>query len=262
MAYIDRTAMSLAFLRDDFKDHYELSKSDYGLASGIFYSTYITLKLPSTILMSRTKRPHLFLACSCVGSGIVSAVIAVMPNLTGFIICRLLQGLLQAVMVPGTWYYVAMLVPPAYITITLVVVEAGILTAQSLNAPIAWATFQLGGLLSFEAWQWLFITAGVFTVLLGIIMAVVLPPNVTSITWLNPAEAQTLQECLTSTQTEIYIPQPGFKHAFKSLMRNLNLQTLTLAMILRNCVLFSFSTYFVPSMLQDSLDESTLGLSK
>lgn len=119
--------MSFAYLRPTFAVHFQMTNADYGFASGLFYTTYIVFQIPATILISRLKRPQLFLAFICFGWGATSAAIAIMPTLLHFNACRFLLGIFEAGAYPCMWYYISTLIPPAYHTITFVFVEAGML---------------------------------------------------------------------------------------------------------------------------------------
>lgn len=151
------------------------------------------------ILGTLHRRPQLFLSCTLVAWGVVFATIAVARTTWQLYTLRVLLGITEAGALPGIYYYIGRLVPNQQLPVTLWPVEAGILVAQVVAAPLALGVFNLDGVRGLYDWQWLFLVEGCVPVLLGFALLGVLPASVDEVRGLEKEEYEELRQAMQPT---------------------------------------------------------------
>ena len=101
IAYVDRTNLSVAIASADFKNFFKLTNDQRGAVNSAFFWSYAFLQIPAGALTDRfgVKIP---LAISFVIWSIVSAATGFTNTLTQLIACRVLLGIGESVITPGS----------------------------------------------------------------------------------------------------------------------------------------------------------------
>src|SRR4051812_15553881 len=107
IAYVDRTALSVAITRPDFRNYFHLTDSERGLMNSAFFWSYALLQLPMGWLVDRVgvKLPY---AASFLLWSIVSAATGFARSASQLFTFRLLLGAGEATIAPASLRWIRM----------------------------------------------------------------------------------------------------------------------------------------------------------
>jgi MFS family permease len=136
IAYIDRTALSVAIAVPEFRNHFSLTDSQRGLMNSAFFWSYALLQVPAGWLVDRAgvKYPY---AASFVFWSLVSAGTAFTRSVTQLFSVRLLLGAGEAVIAPASLRWIRMNIDERQRGLAMGVYMAGTKIGPAVGAPIA-----------------------------------------------------------------------------------------------------------------------------
>ncbi|MFI6966734.1 MFS transporter [Streptomyces sp. NPDC050255] len=191
MSYVDRTNIALA------KTHLQadagIGVAAFGLGAGLFFLTYALTEVPSNLIMYRVG-PRRWIARIALSWGAVTALMVFVHNDVTFYIGRLALGAAEAGLYPAIMFMVtrwfaqedrARAVGFVYLAPTL-----GLL----LGGPLGGGLMELDDLAGLHGWQWMFLTEGLITMAIGLVVLAFLPEVPSDAHWLNADEAAALSE--------------------------------------------------------------------
>lgn len=136
IAYVDRTNLSIAIAAPEFKSYFQLSDDERGLLSSSFFWTYAFLQIPAGAVVDRygVKWPlaigFLFWSMVSAASGWVTAV-------WQLIALRLLLGVGEAVITPGSLRWIRFNIPEKQRGLATGLFFAGAKFGPAIGAPLA-----------------------------------------------------------------------------------------------------------------------------
>ncbi|CAL5226986.1 g9873 [Coccomyxa viridis] len=170
--YIDRSNLSFAAFQ--FKADIHLSNTVYGLGASIFFVGYCVSQIPSNQLL-RIFGSSTWLTTLIISWGIVSGFGALISSPTGYIVQRLILGIVEAGTFPGMWVHITVFHSSQETGPALAMVATSTALSQVIGAPIAAGLMLMDGIHGLRGWKWLFMLEGVATVLFGIVFYFLLP---------------------------------------------------------------------------------------
>lgn len=185
VAYLDR--VNVGFAAMDIQRDLHFSNSVYGTGAGIFFLGSALFDLPSNLILTRVG-PRVWMARIMISWGVISTCMMFMHSAESFYILRFLLGVSEAGFFPGMIIYLTYWFP----THERARAVARFMTATSLagvvGGPLSSAVLKLDGASGLAGWQWLFLTEGVPTILLGISVLFLLKDNPAKANWMKPEE--------------------------------------------------------------------------
>jgi len=156
IAYIDRTALSIAIAVPEFRSFFDFTDSQRGLMNSAFFWSYALLQVPAGWMVDRVgvKYPY---AASFLFWSIVSACTGFARSVTQLFTLRLLLGVGEATVAPASLRWIRMNVDEKQRGLAMGIYMAGTKIGPAIGAPIAafliaaygWkAMFYLTGLIS------------------------------------------------------------------------------------------------------------------
>ena len=192
VCYLDRTNLSFAAVQLNRDLH--LSCFSYGLGAGLFFVSYASFQVPSTMIQARVGAP-IWLGLTIVVWGIVAASFAAVRSQGVFVLLRVLLGLAESGTFPGVWQHLSRFYSPRELGAAYSFVSTSTALAQIIGAPIAAVILAtLDGSLGLAGWQWLFLIEGVCTVLYGVCLRYCLAKSPEEASFLDDDEKIWLQE--------------------------------------------------------------------
>jgi MFS transporter, ACS family, tartrate transporter len=183
-AFLDRVNIGFAALT--MNEDLGLTATMFGLASGIFFVSYVIFEVPSNIIMERVGA-RLWIARIMVTWGLVSAATAFVSGPMSLYSLRLLLGIAEAGFFPGMILYLTYWFPAQY--------RGRIISTFMIALPVSYA---IGGPLStsilpieaagLHGWQWMFLLEGIPAALLGVLVLVFLRDGPKKAAWLTAEE--------------------------------------------------------------------------
>ena len=196
---IDR--VNLAFAALTMNADLGLTATMYSYGTSIFFLGYVTFEVPSNLILERYGA-RLWIARIMITWGIVSAGMAFITGMYGFLTLRFLLGLAEAGFFPGMLLYLTFWFPRAYRARVIAALMLAIPFNGIIGAPLATSLMQIDGW-GFKGWQWLFILEGIPSVLFGISVLLFMTDRPSVARWLKPEERAWLEQTLTQEREEL-----------------------------------------------------------
>jgi ACS family tartrate transporter-like MFS transporter len=189
VAYLDR--VNVGFAAYDLQRDLHFSNTVYGTGAGIFFLGSVLFDLPSNLMLTRVGA-RIWIARIMISWGVISTCMMFMHSKESFYVLRFLLGVSEAGFFPGMIIYLTYWFP----TQERARAVAKFMTATSLagvvGGPLSSYLLKLDGVGGLAGWQWLFISEGIPTILLGISVLFVLKDGPEKASWLRPEEREWL----------------------------------------------------------------------
>ena len=186
LAYLDRVNVGFAKLQM-LKD---LSMSDAAFATGagIFFIGYFFFEVPSNVLLKKFGA-RMWIARIMISWGVISACMIFVKGEWSFYAMRFLLGLAEAGFFPGVIFYLTLWYPSRLRASRTAWFVAAIAISGVIGNPISgWIMDRLNGAMNLAGWQWLFLSEGIPSVIVGFWVIYYLNSSIEEAKWLTPEE--------------------------------------------------------------------------
>jgi len=186
LAYLDRVNVGFAKLQM-LKD---LSMSDAAFATGagIFFIGYFFFEVPSNVLLKKFGA-RMWIARIMISWGIISACMIFVKGEWSFYGLRFLLGLAEAGFFPGVIFYLTLWYPSRFRSTRTAWFVAAIAVSGVVGNPISgWIMDTLSGAMKLAGWQWLFLSEGIPSILVGLWVIFYLESSIEEAKWLTSEE--------------------------------------------------------------------------
>ncbi|KDQ28475.1 hypothetical protein PLEOSDRAFT_1041641 [Pleurotus ostreatus PC15] len=185
---IDRNNTPAARLRG-FEDELRLSSTQYSTVLSILFIGYISMQIPSNMLMNYLGRPSTYLPCCAIAWGLITVL-----SFTGALLCRFFLGAVEAAFMPGALFLLSRWYKRNELGLRAAILFCGSFVSNAFGSLIASGILdKMGGKMGESAWsptpvRWLFFTEGAVTVVIACLGFFILPDFPNSPTrWLSPS---------------------------------------------------------------------------
>jgi MFS family permease len=186
LAYLDRVNVGFAKLQM-LKD---LSMSDAAFATGagIFFIGYFFFEVPSNVLLKKFGA-RMWIARIMISWGVISACMIFVRGEWSFYAMRFLLGLAEAGFFPGVIFYLTLWYPSKLRASRTAWFVAAIAVSGVIGNPISgWIMDRLNGAMNLAGWQWLFLSEGIPSVIVGLWVIYYLDSSIEEAKWLTAEE--------------------------------------------------------------------------
>jgi MFS family permease len=186
LAYLDRVNVGFAKLQM-LKD---LSMSDAAFATGagIFFIGYFFFEVPSNVLLKKFGA-RMWIARIMISWGVISACMIFVRSEWSFHVMRFLLGIAEAGFFPGIIFYLTLWYPSRLRSTRTAWFVSAIAVSGVIGNPISgWVMDRLSGAMGLEGWQWLFLSEGIPSVLVGFWVIYYLESSIQEAKWLTAEE--------------------------------------------------------------------------
>ncbi|GAA5865780.1 hypothetical protein JCM3774_003089 [Rhodotorula dairenensis] len=241
--YIDRSALSSARTKGFEKD-LGISDQQMDTLLSILYVGYISLQIPSNMLIQYTGRPSIFIpACVFVWGGISTSTGAV-KSFGPALVVRLLLGVAECSFFPGSLLLLASWYKKNELGKRITLLYCGSLISNAFGPLIAAGILgTMEGKGGVRAWQWLFYIEGALTMFFAIIAALVLPDFPHNSRHFSKAELELAQLRMTEDVGTKDDTKVSSWTAFKFAMSDYKLWTMVFALT-SMVISLSFNQFF------------------
>ena len=185
VCYLDRVNVGFAALT--MNGDLGFTATVFGWGAGIFFFGYFLFEVPSNLALERFGA-RLWIARIMLTWGLLSAAMSLIWNEASFLVVRFLLGAAEAGFFPGIILFLTYWFPAAYRARMVGRFMAAVPISTVIGAPLSGLILELDGVFGLKGWQWLFISEGVPTVLLGLVVMFYLTDGPEKADWLEPAE--------------------------------------------------------------------------
>jgi MFS transporter, ACS family, tartrate transporter len=174
----------------------------YAWGAGIFFVGYFILEIPSNLALHRFGARR-WIARIMILWGVISAAMAFVTGSSSFYAIRFLLGLAEAGFFPGIILYLTHWFPAGYRARVMSSFILGAPLSAVLGGPVCGLLLGMDGVLGVKGWQWLFITEGVPSVILGVVALLYLQDRPSDAKWLSPAQKAWLETRLAGERAVV-----------------------------------------------------------
>ena len=186
LAYLDRVNVGFAKLQM-LKD-LSLSDAAFATGAGIFFIGYFFFEVPSNVLLKKFGA-RMWIARIMISWGVISACMIFVKGEWSFYSMRFLLGLAEAGFFPGVIFYLTLWYPSRLRSTRTAWFVAAIAVSGVVGNPVSgWIMDTLSGAMHLAGWQWLFLSEGIPSILVGFVVIFYLESSIEEAKWLTPEE--------------------------------------------------------------------------
>ncbi|MFZ1014543.1 MAG: MFS transporter [Terracidiphilus sp.] len=195
VSFLDR--LNVGFAAFSMNKAIGLTPQMFGLGSGLFFIGYVTVQVPSNLLLLRIGARK-WIARVVIVWGVVSFASAFVVGPYSFCTMRFLLGVAESGFFPGIIFYLSLWFPARQRAIAIAAFMAAAPLSSAIGSPISGALMELPRIAGFANWQWLYMIESLPAILLGFLTLKVLIDKPEQATWLAEDERNWLQQTLAA----------------------------------------------------------------
>ncbi len=193
-AYLDR--INVGFAQLQMRQDLAFSDAVYGLGAGIFFVGYFLFEVPSNLMLERVGARKTLVRIMLLW-GATSAGMMFVHSPAMFYGMRFLLGVFEAGFFPGMILYLTYWYPANRRGRVMALFLTAVAIAGVVGGPLSgWALIHLDGLCGLKGWQWLFLTQGLPSCVLGLVAFFYLDDRPDGARWLSGTEKAILRDQL------------------------------------------------------------------
>ena len=198
LAYLDR--VNVGFAKLQMAKDLGLSDAAYAAGAGIFFIGYFFFEVPSNVALKKFGA-RIWVTRIMVTWGIVSSCMLFVTGEVSFYVMRFILGLAEAGFFPGVIFYLTLWYPSRQRSSRTAWFVAAIPLAGVIGNPISGGIMDsLSGALGLAGWQWLFLSEGIPSMLVGVWVLFYLDSSIAEAKWLTVEEKALLAKNLDAEE--------------------------------------------------------------
>jgi MFS family permease len=183
LAYLDR--VNVGFAKLQMLEELSMSDAAFATGAGIFFIGYFFFEVPSNVLLKKFGA-RMWIARIMISWGVISACMIFVIGEWSFYGMRFLLGLAEAGFFPGVIFYLTLWYPSKLRASRTAWFVAAIAVSGVVGNPVSgWIMDRLSGAMNLAGWQWLFLSEGIPSVIVGIWVIFYLDSSIEEAKWLT-----------------------------------------------------------------------------
>jgi MFS family permease len=183
LAYLDR--VNVGFAKLQMLKELSMSDAAFAAGAGIFFIGYFFFEVPSNVLLKKLGA-RMWIARIMISWGVISACMIFVKGEWSFYGMRFLLGLAEAGFFPGVIFYLTLWYPSKLRASRTAWFVAAIAVSGVVGNPVSgWIMDKLSGAMNLAGWQWLFLSEGIPSVIVGIWVIFYLDSSIEEAKWLT-----------------------------------------------------------------------------
>jgi MFS family permease len=183
LAYLDR--VNVGFAKLQMLKELSMSDAAFATGAGIFFIGYFFFEVPSNVLLKKFGA-RMWIARIMISWGVISACMIFVKGEWSFYGMRFLLGLAEAGFFPGVIFYLTLWYPSKLRASRTAWFVAAIAVSGVVGNPVSgWIMDRLSGAMNLAGWQWLFLSEGIPSVIVGIWVIFYLDSSIEEAKWLT-----------------------------------------------------------------------------
>jgi len=170
---LDRMNLASA-LTGGLRQDIAIDQSTVNLGNQMMFLGTVVLEIPFNLILQRLG-PRKWIATQVLIFGLIATLQVLVRDRNGFLVVRSMLGLAEAGYIPGSIYTLSTWYQKRELGTRVAIFFFGMFGGNALSPILASGILQLDGRQGLTGWQWIFILEGVFTIVVGILLLLVLP---------------------------------------------------------------------------------------
>ncbi|CCE62648.1 hypothetical protein TPHA_0C05000 [Tetrapisispora phaffii CBS 4417] len=186
--YLDRTNIASARL-GGLEEDLNLTSTQYQTVLSVLFVGYITMQIPSNIILNRLGKPSLFITIIMTVWGIISTCTGAVQSYGGLLVIRILLGFVESGFFGCCLYYLSCWYTKKELALRNSILYSGSLISGAFSGLISAGIIEgMDGVAGLRAWRWCFIIEGAITVATVPFAYMILPDNPSNTKFLSQEE--------------------------------------------------------------------------
>ncbi|CAG9263164.1 MFS transporter [Paraburkholderia caribensis] len=246
LAYLDR--VNIGFAQLQMQRDLMFSAAVYGLGAGIFFIGYVSLEVPSNLLLRKIGARKTLTRIMMLW-GVISASMMFVKTPGQFYVLRLMLGMAEAGFFPGMVLYFTYWYPRRRRAAMINVATLGTCVAGVGGGIVSGVVMRYcDGMAGLAGWQWMFLVEGVPAVLMGVVTWFVMSDGPESVAWLSESQKVLILEDLRSDEGSSTSFAP-VSHEAKNALRRPGLYVLSLIYFCLNAAIYTLG-FWIPTIIK------------
>jgi len=193
LSYLDRSKIGNAAMAG-LKDQLKLTGGQYSTAVSVFFATYVACMFPLVMGMRELKTHRCITIMACAWS-LVTIGTAFARSYGSLLACRLILGICESGFFPCISLYITMVYNRKEQGLRFAYLFAATSFSGMFEGLIATGITRIGTVGGLQAWSWLYIIEGLFSLLVVPWAWYGLPEYPAKAKWWTPKEAEAMEQC-------------------------------------------------------------------
>ncbi|TID23444.1 putative mfs transporter protein [Venturia nashicola] len=165
LSFLDRSNVANARIEGLVADLH-ITGNQYLTALTLYFIGYVIFEVPCNIVLKRWT-PQLWLPTLTLTWGVVSTLMGVTQNLSGFFAVRFFLGVAESGLFPGVCYYLSMWYKRRERQYRIALFFSAASLAGAFGGILAFGIAKMNGIGGYKGWRWIFIIEGLLTVVIS-----------------------------------------------------------------------------------------------
>ncbi|KAN0063339.1 hypothetical protein ACQY0O_004505 [Thecaphora frezii] len=246
---LDRNSISTA--RDNgFTADLRLTSVQYQTCLSLLFVGYISLQIPSNLLMTKIGRPSLYIPACMTAWGVVSACTAACNSFRQVIAVRVLLGMVEAAFFPAALLLLSSWYKKSEMATRTALLFSGSIISNAFSGLISAGILKnMDGKAGISGWRWLFLIEGAITVVIAILSAFILPDFPHNSRFLSMEDREFLVRRMALDAGESNVPGESGSAIDGLTMAVKDVKVWTLTLMLMACTVGLGFNQFMPTLV-------------
>ncbi|GME48186.1 MFS transporter [Neofusicoccum parvum] len=166
LSFLDRSNVANARL-EGLTDDLGMTGNQYLTSLTLYFIGYVLFEIPCNIILKRTT-PKIWLPTLTLVWGIVSTLMGITQNLSGFFAVRFFLGVAESGLFPGVVFYLSMWYKRHERVYRVALFFSAASLAGAFGGILAYGIGKMKGVGGLNGWRWIFIIEGLLTVVVSV----------------------------------------------------------------------------------------------
>ena len=195
VSFLDRS--NVGFAAFGMNKAIGLTPAMFGLGSSLFFLGYVAFQVPANLILLRIGA-RAWIAQVVLAWGLVSMASAFVVGPHSFYVMRMLLGVAESGLFPGTILYLSLWFPARQRAGAVAIFMAAAPLSNAIGSPISGALMEMPRFAGLANWQWLYIIEALPAILLSLLTLKALTDSPGQAAWLRPEERTWLLDTLAA----------------------------------------------------------------
>ncbi|KAL4786832.1 MFS general substrate transporter [Aspergillus varians] len=168
------------------------SDAQFSTAVSLFYVTYVTVEVPSVILVKRFS-PRYILTFLCIVWSATTIANGLIKNIGGLYVCRLILGACEGGLFPSLNMYLTLVYKREEMARRVSYLMSCTALSGAFGGLLAYGLLQMDGVGGYPGWRWVYLIEGAFSILCAFAIYFGLPSDPRKAYFLNAEERQVME---------------------------------------------------------------------
>lgn len=186
LSFLDRSNVANARI-EGMVDDLHMTGNQYLTGLTLYFIGYVLFEVPCNIILKRTT-PKFWLPTLTILFGVVSTLLGVLQNLSGFFAARFFLGVVESGLFPGVVFYLSMWYCRHERQFRIALFFSAASLAGAFGGILAFGIAKMNGVGHYAGWRWIFIIEGLLTIVVGALAYLFITNYPATASFLTPTE--------------------------------------------------------------------------